>query len=108
MAAEANTAFTERIIEFARTQQALRAARRVEPARSLVGAALEAQHGADLRLLAMQIPGQLLFSIASQVALIGFAGMATWLTVRGDWRVPEADRADRRHRPLSRALLGAR
>ncbi|MCV7051171.1 ABC transporter ATP-binding protein, partial [Mycobacterium heidelbergense] len=36
-AADANTALTERIIEFARTQQALRAARRVEPARSLVG-----------------------------------------------------------------------
>ena len=90
VAGEANTAFTERIIEFARTQQALRAARRVEPARSLVGAALEAQHGAGLRLLTMQIPGQLLFSLASQLALISFAGVATWLTVRGDVGVPEA------------------
>ena len=34
-AGQANTALTERIIEFARTQQALRAARRVEPARIL-------------------------------------------------------------------------
>src|SRR6201999_2285896 len=42
----ATSALTERIIEFARTQQALRAARRVEPARSLVGQALAAQHGA--------------------------------------------------------------
>lgn len=90
VAGEANTAFTERIIEFARTQQALRAARRVEPARSLVGAALEAQHGAGLRLLTMQIPGQLLFSLASQLALISFAGVATWLTIRGDVGVPEA------------------
>lgn len=90
IAGETNTAFTERIIEFARTQQALRAARRVEPARSLVGGALEAQHGATLRLLTMQIPGQLLFGLASQVALIAFAAMAAWLTVRGDLAVPEA------------------
>ncbi|MGE2732389.1 ABC transporter ATP-binding protein [Mycolicibacterium vaccae] len=89
--ADATTAaLTERIIEFARTQQALRAARRVEPARSLVGSALETQHGASLRLLTMQIPGQLLFSLASQVALILFAGMTAWLTVRGDLAVPEA------------------
>ncbi len=90
VAGEANSAFTERIIEFARTQQALRAARRVEPARSLVGTALEAQHGASLRLLTMQIPGQLLFSLASQLALIVFAARRTVLTVRGDLTVPEA------------------
>jgi ATP-binding cassette subfamily B protein IrtB len=90
VAGETNTAFTERIIEFARTQQALRAARRVEPARSLVGGALDAQHGASLKLLTMQIPGQLLFSLASQLALILFAGMAAWLTVRGELAVPEA------------------
>lgn len=90
VAGQANTAFTERIIEFARTQQALRAARRVEPARSAVGDALAAQHGATVRLLTMQIPGQLLFSLATQIALIGFAGMATVLTVRGDLAVPQA------------------
>ncbi|MDV3123701.1 ABC transporter ATP-binding protein/permease [Mycobacterium sp. 21AC1] len=90
VADETNSAFTERIIEFARTQQALRAARRVEPARSMVGGALAAQHGASVRLLAMQIPGQLLFSLASQLALILLAGMATVLTVRGALSVPEA------------------
>ena len=90
VAGEANTALAERLIEFARTQQALRAARRVEPERSLVGSALDAQHGATARLLLVQVPGQLLFSIASQVALIGFAGTATWLTVRGEVAVPEA------------------
>lgn len=89
-AGEANSAFTERLIEFARTQQALRAARRVEPARSLVGSALQAQHGASLRLLTMQIPGQLLFSLASQLALIVSAGATTLLTVRGELAVPEA------------------
>lgn len=90
VADETNSALTERIIEFARTQQALRSARRVEPARSLVGNALTAQHGASVRLLAMQVPGQLLFSLAGQLALILLAGMATWLTVRGTLSVPEA------------------
>lgn len=89
-AAEANSALTERIIEFARTQQALRAARRVEPARSLVGDALAAQHGATMRLLSMQVPGQLLFSLASQLALILLAGTTTALTVHGTLTVPEA------------------
>lgn len=89
-AAEANTALTERIIEFARTQQALRAARRVEPARSLVGDALHAQRGATMRLLSMQVPGQLLFSLASQLALILLAGATTALTVNGTLTVPQA------------------
>ncbi len=89
-AAQANSALTERIIEFARTQQALRAARRVEPARSLVGEALAAQHGATMRLLCMQVPGQLLFSLASQLALILLAGATTALTVHGTLTVPEA------------------
>ena len=89
-AGEANSALTERIIEFARTQQALRAARRVEPARSLVGDALAAQHGATMRLLGMQIPGQLLFSIASQLALILLAGATTALTVTHRLSVPAA------------------
>ncbi|OBK98133.1 iron ABC transporter permease [Mycobacterium asiaticum] len=89
-AGEANSALTERIIEFARTQQALRAARRVEPARSLVGDALSAQHSATMRLLGMQIPGQLLFSIASQLALILLAGVTTALTVGGTLSVSEA------------------
>lgn len=87
---EANRALTERIIEFARTQQALRSARRVEPARSLVGTALATQHSATMRLLGMQVPGQLLFSIASQLALILLAGATTELTVAGTLTVPEA------------------
>jgi ATP-binding cassette subfamily B protein IrtB len=89
-AAQANTALTERIIEFARTQQALRAARRVEPARSMVGEALAAAHGATMRLLTMQVPGQLLFSLASQLALILFAGATTALTLTHTLSVPEA------------------
>ncbi|OBH09458.1 ABC transporter ATP-binding protein [Mycobacterium sp. E1747] len=87
---EANGALTERIIEFARTQQALRAARRVEPARSLVGDALAAQHGATMRLLSMQVPGQLLFSLASQLSLILLAGATAALTVDKSLSVPQA------------------
>ena len=90
LAGARNAELTERIIEFARTQQALRAARRVAPARSHAGAALDAQHGATVRLLGMQIPGQLLFSMASQLALILFAGVATVLTVRGTLGAAEA------------------
>lgn len=89
-AGDANSVLTERIIEFARTQQALRAARRVEPARSMVGTALTAAHSATMRLLGWQIPGQLLFSIASQLALILLAGVTAALTVGGTLTVPEA------------------
>ncbi|WP_454299814.1 ABC transporter ATP-binding protein [Salana multivorans] len=89
-AADANSALTERIVEFARTQQALRAARRVEPARSHAGAALAAQHGATVRLLLLQIPGQLIVGLASQLALVLLAGTTVWLTARGDLTVPEA------------------
>ncbi|GAA1013145.1 ABC transporter ATP-binding protein [Acrocarpospora pleiomorpha] len=89
-AAERNSSLTERIVEFARTQQALRAARRAEPARSTVGAALASQHGAAVRVLLMQIPGQLLFSLAGQLALVLLAGTATLLAVRGELSPPEA------------------
>lgn len=88
--ATANDALTERIIEFARTQQALRAARRVEPARSHAGVALASQHGAMVRLLLMQIPGQLIFGLATQLALVLLAGTAVWLAVSGRLAVPEA------------------
>ncbi|MFT3797517.1 ABC transporter ATP-binding protein [Microbacterium sp.] len=89
-ASEANSTLTERIVEFARTQQALRAARRVEPARSHVGAALAAQHSATMRVVLMQIPGQLVFGLASQLALLLLAGTAVALAVRGELSVPAA------------------
>ncbi|MEU1811535.1 ABC transporter ATP-binding protein [Micromonospora aurantiaca (nom. illeg.)] len=89
-AADSNSALTERVVEFARTQPALRAARRAEPARSLVGAALATQHGATMRLLRWQIPGQLLFSLASNIALTVLAGTTTVLAVRGNVTVAEA------------------
>lgn len=89
-AADTNVALTERILEFARTQQALRAARRVEPERSHVGEALAAQHGASMRLLLLQLPGQLVFGLAGQLALILLAGTVVVLTVQGALSAPEA------------------
>ncbi|WP_301422261.1 ABC transporter ATP-binding protein [Yaniella sp.] len=89
-AAIANSELTERIVEFARTQHALRAARRIDPERSQVGQALAAQHGTTRKLLFMQIPGQLIFSIASQLALIALAGATVIFTVDGNLTVPEA------------------
>lgn len=89
-ASEANAALTERVIEFARTQQALRAARRVEPERSHAGAALDTQHGRTMRLLLLQIPGQILFSVVTQIALIALAVTTVVLTVRGSLTIPEA------------------
>lgn len=86
----ANGVLTERVLEFARTQQALRASRRVEPARSHAGAALAAQHGATMRLLLLQLPGQVLFGLASQLALLILAGATVIVTVRGSVSVPEA------------------
>ncbi|MFI9455611.1 ABC transporter ATP-binding protein [Amycolatopsis sp. NPDC052450] len=89
-AAGTNTMLTERIVEFARTQQTLRAARRVEPARSHAGAALAAHHGATLRLLRLQIPGQVLFGIAGQLALVLLAGTTVVLATQGSLTMPEA------------------
>ena len=43
-----------------------------------------------MRLLLFQIPGQLLFSVASQLALIVLAGTITALAVRGQIGAPEA------------------
>lgn len=87
---QANSELTERTVEFARTQHALRAARRVDSERSEAGAALDRQHGATMRLLLMQVPGQLLFSVASQLALVLLAGTAVALTANGEVTTPEA------------------
>lgn len=88
--ARAHSALTERIVEFARTQQALRASRRVTAGRSQVGVAITTAHGATMRLLLFGIPGQLMFSVASQIGLILLAGTITTLTLRGQIGAPEA------------------
>lgn len=85
-----NAALTERLVEFARTQTALRAARRADPERSQVGEALRRQHAASLRLIARQVPGQLIFGLASQLALLVLAAAAVLLTLRQGVPAPEA------------------
>lgn len=79
-----NADLAERIIEFARTQTTLRASRRADPALSQAGAALKVQHGAILRLLTLQLPGQLLFGLAGQLALLLLAGTVAVLAIRGE------------------------
>lgn len=86
----AHSALTERILEFARTQAALRASRRVTPARSQAGQAVANARGTTMRLLLFQIPGQLLFSIVSQISLILLAGTTALLAVRGEIGAPQA------------------
>ncbi|KXO98504.1 ABC transporter ATP-binding protein [Tsukamurella pseudospumae] len=90
VADEANALLGERVVEFARTQQALRVSRRVEPERSLAGEALLRQHGATMRLLLLQVPGQIVFGIAGQIALFALAGTTAALTLRGDLTAPAA------------------
>lgn len=89
-AASANGELTERLVEFGRTQAVLRASRRVGGARSQVARALGTQHSAVVRLVLAQVPGQLLFAIVSQVALVALAGTTAALTLRGDLAVPVA------------------
>lgn len=86
----AHSALTERILEFARTQAALRASRRVAPARSQTGQAVAAARGTTMRLLLFQIPGQLIFSVVSQIALILLVGTITMLAVHGEIGAPQA------------------
>lgn len=89
-ASASNATLTERIVEFARAQEALRAARRVETARSHAGAALGIQHAALTRLLLRQIPGDLLFGLATQIALLLLTGTIVVVATQGNVSVPEA------------------
>lgn len=68
----------------------LRASRRAAPARSQVAQALAGQHAATMRLVQMQLPGQLLFALASQLALVLLAGTAAALVLRGELGVGAA------------------
>lgn len=88
--ARANVTLTERLVEFARTQTVLRSSRRVAPEQSLAGQALASQHTATVRLLLMTVPGQLLFSLATQIALVLLAGTTVVLVTTGGLGVPEA------------------
>ncbi|ATZ05874.1 TPA: ABC transporter ATP-binding protein [Corynebacterium striatum] len=90
VAAEANTTLSERIIEFARTQQVLRSARRVDAEQGRAGQALAAQRRSMLRQLVFQLPGQIVFGVASQLALILLAATAVVLAIHGQLSPAEA------------------
>ncbi len=84
------TEVDDRVLEFARAQRALRGARRADPERSAAGRALADQHLATVSLLRWSVPGQLLFSVASQLALLALAVVALDLLRRGEVSVAEA------------------
>lgn len=87
---EAITELDDRILEFARAQTTLRAARRADPDQSAAGEALASEHVATVSLLRWSVPGQLLFSVASQLALLALAITALALVRHGDVTIPEA------------------
>ncbi|MEV0589524.1 ATP-binding cassette domain-containing protein [Nonomuraea sp. NPDC050310] len=79
----------QRIIELAQAQPALRAAGRAGADGTAVGAALDRQRRAVLRLIGFGLPGQVLFGLATQAALLGLAATAVVLGLRGELSVPE-------------------
>jgi len=84
------TELDDRVLEFARAQRTLRGARRADPERSAAGRALAGQHVATIGLLRWSVPGQLLFSVASQLTLLVLAVVALGLLRRGEVSVTEA------------------
>ncbi|WP_144122423.1 ABC transporter ATP-binding protein [Catellatospora sichuanensis] len=73
----------ERIIELAQAQSALRAAGRTGSDGTAVGRALARQRAAVLRLIGFGLPGQVLFGLASQAALLALAAAAVLADVTG-------------------------
>lgn len=69
----ASTRAAERILELARAQSVLRAAGRAGTEGTAVGRALAAQRRAVLRLIGFGLPGQLVFGLTAQAALLGLA-----------------------------------
>ena len=80
----AHAQLSERLLEFARTQQALRSARRVDTESSHVGQALAARTHAMSRLLAYRAPEQLVFTLLTQLALIALGALAVSRAVTGE------------------------
>ncbi|MFD0559914.1 ATP-binding cassette subfamily B protein IrtB [Stackebrandtia endophytica] len=78
-----------RIVELAQHQAALRAAGRSDAHGSALGTALARQRRAALRLLGFSIPGNILFGLVSQLALVALAGLSVWLHLAGDLSAAE-------------------
>lgn len=66
-----------RLFEFAWAQPSLRTARRISAGRRAVDRAIAATRVGMLRVLAWQVPSQLVFSVVLQLVLLGFV-LASW------------------------------
>ncbi len=83
-----NAELSSSLLEFARTQAALRSSRRVDGANSRVAGALDDQHRAMMGVVSAQIPGQFLFALVNQLSLLALVGLSLWLTTSGRVTVP--------------------
>ncbi|MDO5700592.1 MAG: ABC transporter ATP-binding protein [Bowdeniella nasicola] len=79
-AAEARTSadLNESVLEFARTQEVLRACRRATGENSRVRERLEKHRGASIRLIWWQIPSQMIMSTVMQLVLVALVLAAIW------------------------------
>lgn len=87
--AEAAAEVDGRVVEFARVQPLLRATGRAGAEGSALDDAIAADQRAGLRLLGWSIPGQLVFTIASQLALLALAAVTVSRWSAGDLSGPE-------------------
>ena len=70
-----------RIVEFTRSQRLLRASGRTAGAESELGIALNRQRRAALRLVGWTVPGNLLFTLAYQLMLVGLIATTVYLFI---------------------------
>lgn len=77
--AEASNEAGSRIVEFTRSQRLLRASGRTSMATSELGGALNRQRRAALGLLGWTVPGNLLFTLAYQLMLVGLVATTVYL-----------------------------
>ncbi|MFT4299817.1 MAG: ABC transporter ATP-binding protein/permease [Aeromicrobium sp.] len=74
----------EQIVAFAQAQRVLRASRQATGSDTALARALDTFRSASLRLVVATVPGTILFSVVSQLALAGVAVVAVVLADRGD------------------------
>lgn len=82
-AERAHAQLSDRLLEFARTQQALRAARQTATTASHIGRALTAGRTAMGRLLALRAPAELIFALCTHLTLITLTAIAVSQAVTG-------------------------
>ncbi|HLR85643.1 MAG TPA: ABC transporter ATP-binding protein, partial [Nocardioidaceae bacterium] len=88
--ASASNEAGSRIVEFTRSQRLLRASGRMSAAESELGAALSRQRRAALGLVGWTVPGNLLFTLAYQLMLVGLVAATVSLFIDGAVSTGEA------------------